>query len=128
MKVLLVEDDRLSQRVATMLLEDMGCEVTVVGSIASGREAISSKFDLVFLDLGLPDGDGLSLIDDFEKLERLPKIVILTGHVIDRRKYLELPIDDFLQKPVIVAELERVMFRLLKDFTSLQGCQSASNR
>lgn len=126
LEVLLVEDDRLSQRVAMMLLEDIGCKVTIAKSLAIARAKIASSFDLVFLDLGLPDGDGLSLLDDLDQMVERPQVVILTGHVVDHKEYLEMPIFDFLQKPLIVSELERVIFRVLDVASSRKGAEAAN--
>lgn len=62
--LLIVEDERLLSASLRLHFSSLGVEVTVAGSVAEGRSRLErARFDVCLLDLGLPDGDGLSLID-----------------------------------------------------------------
>jgi CheY-like chemotaxis protein len=105
--ILVVEDDDLSQRFVTYHLEHAGFRVTAVPDGAEmmatlDREAI----DLVLLDLGLPDGDGLSRAQQARQRSSVP-IVVLTARKgeDDRLMALSLGADDYLTKPCDPREL-----------------------
>ena len=105
MRVLVVEDD---PAIATSLVEGLtrhGFEVTTT---SSGRQAIqrASAADLVLLDLGLPDMDGMEVCRTIRKERAVPIIVVTArGDEIDRVVLLELGADDYLVKPFGFREL-----------------------
>ena len=121
--VLLAEDNRVNQRLATRLLEKRGHSVVVA---ADGREALAAiekeGFDLVLMDLQMPEMDGFEATVAIREKEkaggaRLP-IVALTAHAMkgDREKCLAAGMDGYLTKPIRTAELEEV----LKKYLTLQ--------
>ncbi|GAB4253896.1 MAG: response regulator transcription factor [Thermoleophilia bacterium] len=109
MRVLVVEDEA---RVASFIasgLEGAGYATEVV---ASGREAVDRilaepGFDLVLLDVGLPDKDGFAVLADVRTVDRTTPIIMLTarGDVPSRVKGLDLGADDYLPKPFDFEEL-----------------------
>lgn len=107
LRILLAEDNPVNQRLAMRLLERRGHTVELA---SSGREAIDwlerRRFDLILMDLQMPDMDGLeatALIREREKNggERTP-IVALTAHTMkgDRERCLEAGMDNYINKPI----------------------------
>ncbi len=108
MKILVVEDQaRLAQLVKQGLTE-RSYTVTAVRTCAAARDALcEDNFDLIILDLGLPDGDGLDLLREWRKSGFNEPVLILSARdaVQDRIKGLDLGADDYLSKPFSLEEL-----------------------
>jgi DNA-binding response OmpR family regulator len=104
MRVLLVEDD---DAIAAPLAEGLGREGLDVQRVATGQAALdASPADLVLLDLGLPDLDGLEVCRQLRARSSVPVIVITArGEELDRVLGLELGADDYLVKPFGFREL-----------------------
>lgn len=108
MKVLLVEDDR---RIASMVREGCGehrIEVTLAYDAASGRrEALYSGYDVLVLDVLLPDGSGLDLCRALRRRGVTTPILLCTARdaVDDRVRGLDAGADDYLVKPFAFQEL-----------------------
>ena len=109
-KLLLIDDDaRLTAMVGDYLRAN-GHEVEVAGSLAAGRQKLQQgHFDVLVLDLMLPDGDGLDLTRELRadpRLKRLPLLMLTArGEPLDRVLGLELGADDYLSKPFEAREL-----------------------
>ena len=109
MHVLIVEDTEEVVDIIDVSLKMRwpDCKVTAVsrGSMATGVLAVD-KPDLVILDLGLPDMDGLELLGDVRRVSTVP-VVILTsrGHEAARVRGLEAGADDYIVKPFSASEL-----------------------
>lgn len=108
MKILIIEDETAlaTDIVAYLSSEHMVC--TVANDLASAQEALLLyAYDLVLLDVGLPDGNGLELISLIQQQESVPGILILSARnaLDDRLKGLDLGADDYLIKPFYLAEL-----------------------
>lgn len=117
MRLLLVEDNaRLAELIAGGLARE-GFAVDHVATIADGLNALASThFAAVVLDLGLPDGDGLSIIQALRGRGSTTPILILTARqsVRDRVKGLEQGADDYLAKPFAFEELVARLRALLR--------------
>jgi DNA-binding response OmpR family regulator len=116
MRLLLVEDE---DRIASFVQKGMSAHGFTVECVATGSEAVvraaSREFDLMILDLGLPDMDGLDVLRAWRDRGLGVPVVILTarGDVRDRVHGLELGADDYLTKPFAFDELlARVRTRL----------------
>lgn len=116
LRILLVEDDPLNQKIASALLETMAASVLVA---ANGEEAIealqSGRFDLVFMDLQMPGLDGYETVS---KIRRNPAwrnlpIIAMTAHAFEteREKCLSAGMNDYLTKPVDPDELALTILR-----------------
>jgi two-component system KDP operon response regulator KdpE len=109
--VLVAEDNTLVADAMRLLFEETGHRVTTAGTIADVvRAASDDPVDLMLLDLGLADGDGLDVLDQLRAREALPRVsVALTGRdepeVIERCKAAGCR--EVLLKPVPVGELLR---------------------
>ncbi|WP_026187908.1 two-component system response regulator KdpE [Methyloversatilis universalis] len=106
-RVLVVEDDAAIRRFVRQALEDAGHQVSEAEGLRRGLiEAASRKPDLLVLDLGLPDGDGIDFIRDLRSWSALP-VIVLSARVGDDDKIaaLDAGADDYLVKPFSVGEL-----------------------
>ena len=117
--VLLAEDNQVNQLLATRIFEKLGHHVTVV---SNGREALSAvqagKFDLVAMDVQMPEMDGLdatTAIRAWEKTEgtHIP-IMAMTAHAMkgDRERCLAAGMDGYTSKPIRIRELEDAIAQL----------------
>jgi DNA-binding response OmpR family regulator len=108
MKVLIVEDQ---QRLAHLLkqgLAERSYTVACARTCGEARDALcETAYDLIILDLGLPDGDGLDLLREWRKSGFKEPVLILSARdaVQDRVKGLDLGADDYLSKPFSFEEL-----------------------
>lgn len=105
--VLIVEDEPQIRRFVRSALEGEGWQVFESETMRRGLiDAGTRKPDLVILDLGLPDGDGVDLITDVRRWSAVP-IIILSARVdeSDKIKGLDAGADDYLTKPFGVGEL-----------------------
>jgi len=108
MQICLIEDDLELGRSLQSALQQAGQEVVWVRRVADAMHWVSKKrFDAVLLDLGLPDGNGMELLQHFRtKGDTLPILVITARDSIeDRLSGLDLGADDYIIKPFIVSEM-----------------------
>jgi len=104
MRILLVEDD---DTVAVPLIDGLGRYGYAVDRVCSGHDALGrSDVDMVLLDLGLPDADGIDVCQRIRARSAVP-IIMLTarGTEVDRVVGLEVGADDYLTKPFGIREL-----------------------
>ncbi|HZI33615.1 MAG TPA: response regulator, partial [Candidatus Binatia bacterium] len=112
LRVLLVDDNAINQKVAVRILQQLGYQPEVAGN---GREAVDAivrqPFDLVFMDVMMPEMDGLEatreirtrqMKGEHEHFQSGIVIVAMTAHAMqgDREKCLAAGMDDYLSKPV----------------------------
>ncbi len=105
--ILIVEDEREIRRFLRSSLSDSGFEVAESDTLCGGLvEAGTRKPDLVILDLGLPDGDGVDFIREVRAWSNLPTVV-LSAREAERDKIgaLDAGADDYLTKPFSTGEL-----------------------
>ena len=110
MRILIVEDEKRIQEFLSRGLESAGYAVDVAGNGATGIDLVhGTEYDLVILDLMLPDTDGLSVLQKIRNRKVSPPVLILSARdaVDDRVKGLELGADDYLVKPFAFVELWR---------------------
>jgi DNA-binding response OmpR family regulator len=108
MRALIVEDEPLMRESLVDHLKDIDFTVNEVGTFDEGSDQIAAEeFDLVLLDMRLPDGDGLDLLKQLRDQGEDAGVIILTakGDIQDRVKGLDLGADDYLPKPFSMAEL-----------------------
>jgi CheY-like chemotaxis protein len=122
LRVLLVEDNPVNQKLARLIIESAGHQVVVAGDGCAALEISAAQaFDLVLMDLQMPRMDGLQATRAIREREngssrRLP-IVALTAHAMqsDREQCMEAGMDGYLTKPVrareLVEEIERFAAR-----------------
>ena len=119
-RVLLLDDDDQISRLLDEALSEDGCDVLVVRTIGEFlQKQADQSFDIYIVDLGLPDGNGLSLIQDLSK-DSSCGVIILSGRAAetDRVVGLEIGADDYITKPFrvreVLARVHAVLRRLQK--------------
>jgi len=109
MRVLLVEDSAPTRDLLERSLGEAGIELVTAARLATGlRHALAGVFDVIVLDLMLPDGSGLDLCRALRAQGVTTPILCLTarGEVADRVQGLDAGADDYLRKPFALAELQ----------------------
>jgi signal transduction histidine kinase/CheY-like chemotaxis protein len=116
LRVLLAEDNRVNQQVASKMLEKLSCHVDVA---ANGQEALDmlemSPYDVVFMDCQMPVMDGFEATGTIRRNEgssgRHIRIIAMTANAMagDRERCREAGMDDYMSKPVRPAELKRMV-------------------
>ena len=118
LRLLVAEDNPVNQKLIKLSLEKLG---HVVDMASNGIEAVekfkSAQYDIVFMDINMPEMGGL---EAFEKIRALPRenrkyvpVVALTAYALDeeKEKFLSAGMDDYLSKPVSHKELLNVIIR-----------------
>jgi len=119
LRILVADDNAVNQRVARMILKQLGYESDVVGN---GAEAIhacrTQNYDLVFLDVQMPEMDGYEAARRIcahraEKCMKRPRVVAVTSNAMqgDRELCIQAGMDDYITKPVRVEEIRAVLER-----------------
>jgi signal transduction histidine kinase/CheY-like chemotaxis protein len=116
LNILVAEDNAVNQLVMTRLLHKRGHKVTVVADGRGAIEAVTGNvYDVVFMDVQMPELDGLQATREIRKSEagtqRHVPIVALTAHAMqsDRQRCLDSGMDGYLTKPIVANELERIL-------------------
>ncbi|BBE78997.1 MULTISPECIES: two-component system response regulator KdpE [Enterobacteriaceae] len=106
--VLIVEDEQAIRRFLRAALEAEGLRAWEAETLQRGLiEAATRKPDLVILDLGLPDGDGIDFIRDLRQWSQIPVIVLSARtEESDKIAALDAGADDYLSKPFGIGELQ----------------------
>ena len=108
MKILIVEDQRRLGQFLKKGLSEHAYTATWVQTCREARDALcETEYDVIILDLGLPDGDGLDLLQEWRRGGFNEPVLILSARdaVQDRIKGLDLGADDYLAKPFSLEEL-----------------------
>jgi len=105
--VILIEDERQIRRFVRTALEAEGWIVNEADTMRQGlTDAGTRKPDLIILDLGLPDGDGVEFLRDLRGWSKVP-VIVLSARVNEQDKIeaLDAGADDYLTKPFGIGEL-----------------------
>jgi PAS domain S-box-containing protein len=111
-RVLLTEDNQINQKIGRRILERLGCEVEVANN---GREAIalaeSAKYDLILMDLHMPEVDGLEATREIRRRGIATPVIALTASVLDetRNACEAAGMNGFIAKPIRVDEISSVL-------------------
>jgi CheY-like chemotaxis protein len=120
LRILLAEDNSVNQRMSVRMLEKMGHLVAVA---QTGKEALDAlrtgKFDLVLMDLQMPEMDGFAATREIrtaelDRQDHIP-VIAMTAHAMkgDREECLAAGMDDYLAKPINSEELRQVIERVM---------------
>ncbi len=115
LRVLLVEDNPVNQKVALLILRKLGLRADVA---ANGLEAINalegSNYDVVLMDIQMPVMDGLEATRKIRAIwaERSIKIIAITAHALDftREDCIAAGMDGYITKPINMKDLELLIF------------------
>lgn len=121
LEVLLVEDNKINQQVALLILKGLGIQPDMV---ENGLEAVNAfkdkSYDLIFMDIQMPMMDGIEatqiILKDLSEQGKQPYIVAMTANAMtnDRIKYLDNGMEGFVSKPILIPELKKEIANSLK--------------
>ncbi len=121
LSILIADDNQIARELAVAMFEQMGYTPDIVKNGLEVIAAVRAKFyDMLFLDLHMPELDGLATVKylmkewgNFGLTYHRPKIVAMTANALqgDREICLAAGMDDYVSKPVLVDTLERVLWR-----------------
>lgn len=118
MRVLLVEDEKdLAESISAYLKKNEKIDCELAHNLDRAIELSELyKFDCFLVDIGLPDGSGLDLIELIKKQDKRSGIIIISARdsIDDRIKGLNLGADDYLVKPFHLSELNARIFSLIR--------------
>ncbi len=117
MHILLVEDDPILSDGLTRILQKNGYEVTSeVNGMCADHLLATQQYDLVILDMGLPDMDGCEILRHLRQRGNIVPVLVLTARdrVVDRVQGLDFGADDYMSKPFELQELEARVRALLR--------------
>jgi DNA-binding response OmpR family regulator len=124
MNLLIVEDEISLSGEIRQFLEKEGfvCDEAHTGRIASDK-IFSNEYDLILLDLGLPDYEGLDLLKESIKNKSTASVIILSARtaIEDKIKGLDLGADDYLSKPFSMIELKSRILAVTRRKHGLKG-------
>ena len=111
---LIVEDDPVACEALAELVAQQQFSTVTAGSLAEAREALGKSPDVILLDLVLPDGSGLDLIDSVVKAST--EVVLITGHASIQTSIeaLRRGVTDYLIKPIDLEQLRGVLSRVAR--------------
>lgn len=117
--VLMIEDMQIAQMVAIKLFEQLNCKLKVVSTATQGfEEILQGDYDIIFIDIQLPNIDGLSLAKVIREIEIQSKpisVIAVTAHFSDEiaMKAKDAGCDDFLEKPLNLESVREVLLKHL---------------
>lgn len=106
-RILVVEDDARIRLELEDALTGAGFTVMTAATLSEAQQALQHDFDLMVLDLGMPDGDGLDFCRNLRRGQRALPVLILTARSdpMERVRGLDLGADDYLGKPFFMPEV-----------------------
>jgi two-component system KDP operon response regulator KdpE len=123
LKVLIIDDEPPIRKLLRMGLGSQGYDVSEAGTGKAGLELLAQQPDLVILDLGLPDIDGLDVLQTMRARNESVPIVVLSsrGDEVSKVKALDLGADDYVTKPFGMDELLARMRAAVRHQLQTQG-------
>ena len=124
-KILLLEDDTALGNGIRLALQSPSVKLTLCRTLAQARSALAqSSFDLLILDINLPDGSGLELLEQVRKTSDVPVILLTANDMeMDVVTGLESGADDYITKPFSLAILRaRVNAQLRRGMSAKTSC------
>jgi len=112
-KILLVEDNIINQKVALRMIEKIGYSAAVAANGIEAIEAVrSTNYDILLMDILMPEMDGLEatkLIKEEFAAKQSPRIIAMTANTVqsDEQMCLDAGMDDYISKPIRIEELSR---------------------
>ncbi len=118
-KVLVVDDSMINLKVAKKLLEYLGLEVDTVMSGQECLEVVNKKsYDLIFMDIMMPEMDGIETYQHLRKLTdfKTPVVVLTADAAVGaKEKYLKLGFADYIAKPINLEQLRMIVRKYKED-------------
>ncbi len=114
--ILLAEDNKVNQKVAQLTLKKLGYKADIANNGLEVLQKLEAKnYDVILMDLQMPQMDGLSATKIIrESISPQPYIIALTANALeeDRQECMSVGMNDFLSKPLVIQDLEKVLNNL----------------
>ncbi len=124
-RVLIVDDDENFSALLSIMVKRAGHDALAVATIKEGVQALREPCEVVFLDIHLPDGSGLGILEDIRETPSSPEIIIITG--FDDRGAAELALKngvwDYIRKPSSIKQMQLALLRALHTVQEGKGYQ-----
>ncbi len=121
--ILLAEDNIINQRVAQTIFKNLGYEITIA---QNGKECVEkvkeNKFDIIFMDIMMPEKDGLEATSEIRSAGYQLPIVAMTANAReeDKTKAFDSGMNHYLAKPVRIEEIKEVLIRYFSEQTNFK--------
>jgi two-component system, NtrC family, response regulator len=115
--ILIIDDDQMLCDILCLHLAHMGHDVAYAMTMRDGFKKLSSgRTDIVFLDVRLPDGNGLDMLPNIRKAPSLPEVIIFTakGSPDGAETAIKNGAWDYIEKPLLIKELKLPLIRALQ--------------
>ncbi len=113
LRILLVEDNPINQRVALLMLKKLGYSADVAGNGLEALRALEQRhYDVILMDIQMPEMDGIEATKIIrQRWPAGPKIIAITAYALDysRETCLKAGMDDYIAKPVSMDDLANVL-------------------
>ncbi|MEA3318009.1 MAG: response regulator, partial [Bacteroidota bacterium] len=113
-KILLAEDNLINQKVTQTMFKNLGYEIDIAkNGVECVKLASKNNYDIIFMDIMMPEKDGLEATEEIRKCGGEMKIVALTANAQekDKEKAYEKGMDDYLSKPVKIEHIKSVLVK-----------------
>ena len=131
MKLLIIEDDSSLREIMQRALKSEGYIVETASTYFEAEDKIAGySYDCIMLDIMLPDGNGLKLLEHIKSLSKEDRVIIISARdsLDDKIEGLNLGADDYLPKPFYMAELSaRIKSVLRRGTASVNNTMKAGN-
>jgi CheY-like chemotaxis protein len=125
-RILVVEDNHIAQKIARLVIESLNCEFDIIDNGSYALQLFSeNRYDLVFIDLGLPDRDGYSVASEMREMESkfslTPAVIIgLSVHTgeLQRMRAMNAGMNDYMVKPLTRENCQSALKKFLSSHTS----------
>ncbi|MFH0730018.1 MAG: sigma-54 dependent transcriptional regulator [Pseudomonadota bacterium] len=116
--ILIIDDDREMCRMMSRQLGYMSHQVTEAYTIRDGLKVLrkKNKFDVLFLDVHLPDGNGIDALPKIKAFPDSPEVIVLTAFVdmIEAETSMKIGVWDYLQKPHVLSDIQNILERAIQ--------------
>jgi two-component system NtrC family response regulator len=116
-RILIIDDDELICRSLSLVARQKGYEAASTHTLVDGlQKAVTEPFDVIFLDVNMPDGNGIDFLSKLPKLTSSPEIIIMTGYGDPHGAELAIKYGawDYLEKGASVKEITLSLLRALE--------------
>lgn len=122
MKILIIEDEQVLNRAMTKALGDFSDQISQATSAQEARAFFDERFDLIILDIHLPDGNGVDLAQHFCAQRPMPAVIAVSGKASPSQafKLKEFGVRGYLPKPFTGSELKGKVAELLETYPDIE--------
>lgn len=132
-KILVAEDNNVNQTVIKILLKRLGYDAVIVSDGLEVLDKLSTeKFDIIFMDVQMPELDGIETTKEIVKIlpaDKRPVIIAMTAFAMhgDKEQCINAGMDDYISKPIKIEEVEQMIIKWFKFFDDGKSLKQAED-